>query len=460
MLVSEFGRGVAISTVALALLLHWPNMPLLIGAAVIEEILEVFSTLAERRYVSSLVGQKQASSALVRMEARTHVVVLAGRPLGGFLFALMPTLPFVADTLSFAVSVGALIRIKRRQAAGFAAACRAKVFSISPLIDATRKDKDPAAASHDAAGNYCRPVPGDKLRNDICAGLRWMHNDRFTRTTVALSAGTTFICQALIMVFLANAHRHHLSPLVIGVALAASGLGGAFGSLIASRLPAPTRRPWTLIRRYAWIFAVVVLVISKGLPSSHAAFVLAVLGFTGALGNVELGTYLIQKAPEDMLARVTSVGRFISFGACAVGPIVGGVAIQEYKIRGAVLLLSAAISAMFLFSLLMPSERAQRNRLRNVLGNFVRCAARLSDAVQRSAEVLSGCAAVGTLVVMEVRREKWGDLRPMATAEFSETGSAATAVTLGRAISAEPAPDAPILVSQGQPGIGRPVCAE
>jgi hypothetical protein len=80
MLLSEFGRGIAIAAVVFALLLDRPNLTLLIGAAVIEEILEVFSSLAERRYVGSLVQRDQVSSALVRMEARTHVVVLAGRP--------------------------------------------------------------------------------------------------------------------------------------------------------------------------------------------------------------------------------------------------------------------------------------------------------------------------------------------------------------------------------------------
>jgi MFS family permease len=117
MLISEFGRGLAIATVVMALLLARLSLPLLIGAAVVEEILEVFSTLAERRYVSSLTGPEQASSALVRLEARTHVVVLAGRPLGGLLFTVAPTLPFVADMLSFVISVGALIGLKSRQAA-------------------------------------------------------------------------------------------------------------------------------------------------------------------------------------------------------------------------------------------------------------------------------------------------------------------------------------------------------
>jgi MFS family permease len=100
MLLSEFGRGVAIATVAVTVALGRTTIPQLVVTAVIEEILEVFSTLAERRYVRSLVEPNQASSALVRIEARTHVVVLAGRPLGGFLFELEPIFPFPFDAVS------------------------------------------------------------------------------------------------------------------------------------------------------------------------------------------------------------------------------------------------------------------------------------------------------------------------------------------------------------------------
>jgi MFS family permease len=325
MLASEFGRGIAIAAVVFALLLDRPNLSLLIGAAVVEEILEVFSTLAERRYVGSLVRHEQASSALVRMEARTHMVVLAGRPLGGFLFTVMPTLPFIADMLSFAISVSTLAGLKSQRSPGR------------------------------AAGSRPAPKSGRRVRDDIAEGLRWLRDDQFARVTVALSAGTTLICQALVMIFLIYAHSRHLSSLAIGIALAGSGLGGALGSMIAARLPEPTRRSWTMIRRCAWIAAIAILAWPGGLSFCRMAFVMAILGFSGALGNVELGTYLIQNAPKSMLARVTGTGRLLSFGAYAAGPVLGGIVTEEYGVRTAILLLLAAISALSLFSFLMPS---------------------------------------------------------------------------------------------------------
>lgn len=348
LLASEFGRGIAIAAVVCALLIGRPNLSLLIGAAVIEEILEVFSSLAERRYVGSLVAREQASSALVRMEARTHVVVLAGRPLGGFLFTLMPPLPFIADMLSFVFSVSTLAGIKGRQASSSAARPRIRT---------------PAAARR-RRPESCAPESGGRFWSGIVEGLCWLRDDQFTRVTVVLSAGTTLICQALVMIFIIDAHSRHLSSLAIGIALAGSGLGGALGSVIASRLPGPTRRPWSVIRRYAWLAAIVILALPGGLSFSHMAFVMAILGFSGALGNVELGTYLLQNAPKDMLARVTGTGRLLSFGACAVGPILGGIVAEAYSLRTAALLLLVAISALSLFSFMMPSAESPKRRRR------------------------------------------------------------------------------------------------
>ncbi|MGD0239599.1 MAG: MFS transporter [Streptosporangiaceae bacterium] len=365
MLISEFGRGVALFAVVIALLHGKAFLPLLIGAAIVEEILEVFSTLAERRYVGSLVQHDQASSALVQMEARTHVMVLVGRPLGGILFAAQPLLPFVADMLSFVISVSALVAIKGEQAVKLITSSPEKIFS-------RRQPAPPAGQQCGTPAVKARPrASREGLWTDIRGGLHWLRGDLFTCVSIILSAGTTLICQALIMIFLAYASDQHLPSFMIGIALAASGFGGAIGSVLASRLPAPVSHQWTLIRIAAWIIAVAVLVVPSGLrliaPGEFLferfAVVMIFLGFTGALGNVEIGTYLIQKAPEEMLARITSIGRLISFGACAVGPVLGGLVIQRYKILGAVLALSVAILALSAFSLLLPSTQTRKSRI-------------------------------------------------------------------------------------------------
>ncbi len=322
MLVSEVGRGAAIATVVVALAFGDPSVPQLVAVAISEGILEVFSALSERRFVCSLAEPEKVASTLARSEARTHMAILIGRPLGGLLFGLGRALPFFADAISFAVSVGTLLRIGNR--------------------GRTRPEK---------AANR-------RLGREVCEGLRWLASDRYSRVALPLTAGATIIGQGLIMVFLAEAHAHHMPPVAVGVALAASGGGGALGAAAASWLI--PRIGYSLLHIQMWIWTCTFMVLALlGDPSfSWVAIVMAILGFTGALGNIEFDTYLVRKTPEKMLARVISVGRLASFGALAVGPPLGGIFAERYGLRHATFLLF--IAAAFLAVVAAATSLASR----------------------------------------------------------------------------------------------------
>lgn len=333
MLCSEVGRGLTIAGVV-AMVAWWRSIPLLIAAAVIEESLEVFSTLAERRYVGSLVEREKASSASARVEGRTHVVIMAGRPLGGLLFELGPVVPFLVDVVTFIFSVCALLGIRHWQPA----------------------DKDPLRelAKSTSWGRLRRAMkrpaqPTERhIRRDIREGVSWLVDHRFARAAMVLSASTTLICQALIMVFIAEAHARQMSSTTIGVVLAMSGFGGALGSAIASRLRIPAAHSLIKFQMLVWGVVFFMLAISGGRSPLCMAAVMAVLGLMGAMGNIEVHTYLVQNA-KNTLARVTSIGRLTSFASCAMGPVIGGYLFQQSGVQGAVywLLLLTMLSAVY-----------------------------------------------------------------------------------------------------------------
>lgn len=331
MLVSEIGRGVAIAAVAITLAIGKPTVPLLTATAVVEGVLEVFSTLSERRYLGSLVRREQVPSALVRLEARTHVMVLAGRPLGSLLFGIEPIMPFGADVASFIYSVTALFRLESR----WPADGKAKV----------RRER----------------VPGNRLSDDIWNGLSRLRQDRFACVVIIAFSTGTLIFQALIMIFLADAHVQKLSVLAIGMVLAASGLGGALGSAAASRLLSRVRYPWIRLQTLTWFLGFAVLALLAGQQVILMAAVMAMLGFTGALGNIELDTHLMRNFDKDMLARVTSVSKLMVLIACAVGPALGGSLVQEFGINGAMTCLFLITSALPLLALIAPAAARARS---------------------------------------------------------------------------------------------------
>lgn len=353
MLLTETGRGAAILAVVAMVASDMRTIWLFILAAVIEETLEVFSTLAERRYVRALVGQDQAKPAQVRVEARTHVVVLAGRPLGGLLFDLWPIAPFLFDVLTFAASVGALLGIRRRQPidrSAFAALgmCISPKGQFRRVI--TRLDQPPEWT----------------IKSDIGDGLRWLSRNRYVGAAMVLLAGTTLIIQALIMIFIAEAHARRLSPVTVGMVLAMSGLGGALGSALAARSSALFENFWLQIQMSVWSLAFILLVVSGGQSPVYLGMTMAILGFTGAMSNIGFDTYLIKYVPETMLARVTSVGRLVSFTACALGPLIGGFLFEFYGaqdgVQNSVSWLAVATIFFAVCSMLAPSMRAQVNQ--------------------------------------------------------------------------------------------------
>jgi MFS family permease len=329
MLVTESCRGLMLVAIVFTVLLDRSDVPLIIVLAVFEEILEVFAGLAERRYIMAMVGPREAAPALVRTETRTHLAVLAGRPLGGLLFEVAPVLPFLADTLSFVVSVFTLFRLRKERA---------------PVSD---------------------PGRGPYSKREIFAGIKWVCGDRFTRFAMPLASLMTLISQALIIIFIADAAARHLSSLEIGLVLAASGAGGAIGALIGTRIKiAPRSSRIVLELGVRAVFLIALWLVATSWRDWFMAVVMLMLSFTGAMSNIELDTYIARQAKKT-LARATSVGRLLSFAASAIGPAAGGLMAATLGTHGAVLLLACVTVVLAIIAAFTPSVRSAPNLARS-----------------------------------------------------------------------------------------------
>jgi predicted MFS family arabinose efflux permease len=170
---------------------------------------------------------------------------------------------------------------------------------------------------------------------------------------------TSMVAQALILMFLVEAHSKQLSTVAIGVVLAASGAGGAVGSFCSRIVPTPMRNLWLPIQMVAWSVALAFLGLAGGQSAYFSAFAMFILGLTGAIGNVEFGTYLIRNVSDDMIAKVTGIGQMLAIGACGLGPVLGGAAVQHFHVKGAIWILLGIVISLAFFSLLMPDMPRQ-----------------------------------------------------------------------------------------------------
>lgn len=339
MFISEFLRGGAIASVVIALWHFRSHVVIwfLILAMVTEEILEIFSVLADRRYLNRVIERDKIASQQASIEIRVHAAVLAGRPVGPFLFSIKPYLPFLADALSFFFSVGSLLLLKK-------------------------VDKPHAEAP--------RLAPR-QIADDIRLGWRWLIHDRRAWVTILLMAVTSMVAQALILMFLVEAHARQFSTVAIGVVLAASGAGGAVGSVCSRIIPDVMRRFWLSIQMIVWSLALFLLALVGGHSVYWSAAAMFVLGLTGAIGNIEFGTYLVRNVADDMIAKITGIGQMLAIGASALGPVIGGYAIQQYQVQGAIWILLAIVLLLAFASLLLPEASRRFDRILRAVGQFI-----------------------------------------------------------------------------------------
>jgi MFS family permease len=119
-----------------------------------------------------------------------------------------------------------------------------------------------------------------------------------------------------------------------------------------------------------------------------------IFSITGAIGNVELSTYLNLKVKDSMLGKVSGIGYAMSIGASALGPVIGGYSVQRYGIKGAVIRLLAIVGFMALCSIFLPRRAASASEAEGSPGDSRPTAAPPQDMAEPAAEELVE-AAVG-----------------------------------------------------------------
>ena len=320
MLVSEISRGTVAILVVIALMIFGKNISIvfLMFAMFAEEVLEIFSTLADRRYLNRLMDREKIGSQQASAEARTHAAALVGRPIGPLLFEFSAFLPFLADALSFVASVVSLL-----------------------LVESTGEPQEAEWPTF------------KELTSGIGDGVGKVKSDRRIWLTSSLMAMTSMVSQALILIFLVEAHSRKLSALAIGIVLGASGIGGAVGSFCSKIVLQFIRKCWLPIQMGAWFVVFLVLVTARSDMVFFSAVAMFVMSVTGAIGNIACGTYLAENIADDMIGKVSGISYTMAIGACALGPVIGGYTVQYYSIQDAIFVLFIMVTVMALLSLLV-----------------------------------------------------------------------------------------------------------
>jgi len=318
MIVMDGVRVLAMSSIVVALALGQLTFAQIAIVALVEGSAFVFFNIAEVGALRSVVPARQLPDAAAAEQARMSVVTLAGPPLGGALFGLARSLPFLADAVSYAFSFVSLLAMR------------------TPFQESRERDTTP-------------------MRAQIREGIAWLWRQPYLRTSALIFGGNNFVWQGVILLFVVVAKRHGLSSGVIGALIACFGACSLLGSLTAPRAARllPVRGIMLLSQ---WLTGLFVLYLVWPSPYVVVASVLPA-GFVVPWMNAVIVGYRTAVTPDHLIGRVSSVARNLAFIGMPLGPLVTGLVIDAYDTRVTVAVLAGLAAALAVWSTLSPSIR-------------------------------------------------------------------------------------------------------
>jgi predicted MFS family arabinose efflux permease len=263
------------------------TVPHLFAVALLTGVCAGVFAPAEMSAVRAVVPTDQLPSAMSQQEARQHVAGLVGGPLGGALYAVTRWAPFLFDAVTFAVSWVLLGRI--------------------------RSDLSPSPSK----------VERRRARDDIAEGLRFAWERPLFRTLMLWGMCSNLVVNALFTAATLRLIRAGFAPWSIGLVETSAGVCGLLGAVVAPRLidRLPTGR---LTVAVAWSF--VPLLVPMVL-FNHPVVVMVALSigvFLNPAGNAGIGSYKLSVTPPELVGRVQSTGRFLSWSTLPLAPVVAG----------------------------------------------------------------------------------------------------------------------------------------
>jgi predicted MFS family arabinose efflux permease len=303
---------------AAALLVHRLSLVHLVGAALLTGVVGAFFSPAEQAALRTVVPAVQLPTAYSQNQARQHVAELIGPPAGGALYSLFRWAPFLVDAVTFAISALALTRL--------ATALPAPV----------------------------RVQPPTTLRTDIAEGVRFLLSRGFLRAITVSAALCNFSVSALFFVLTLKLLRAGVQPAAIG-AIDTIGASAALVGAIAA--PALIRR----VPTGALTICVLLLISAAIVPMAFTndvvliGLLLAAGLFLLPAGNAAIVSYLVAMTPDRLQGRANAALNFIAMLFTPLAPITGGLLIEAWGAKPA-MLAAAGLTALSILPLLLSAD--------------------------------------------------------------------------------------------------------
>lgn len=291
MILCDAVRGLALGSIPLAFAFGHLTIIQLYIVSTLEGTFYVFFNIAEAACLPRVVPKVQLPAATAQNQATDGITALVGPSLGGVLYAFGSAIPFLTDAISYIASVISLFFIKTHF-----------------------QEK--------------RTIARRKLWIEIWEGLRWLWQQPLIRFMAILTGASNLVYSGYTLIVIVLAQGMHASPFLIGIIIAASGLGGIFGAIVAPYF----RRRFTfgqVIIASIW-FKTMAMALFLIAPNLIMLGIVALFTFISApIYNVVQFSYRSAIIPDTLQGRVNSVFRLIAFGGQPIGVALIGWLIQS-----------------------------------------------------------------------------------------------------------------------------------
>lgn len=303
MIVCDIGRALAMASIPVALLIGHLTVVQLFLATTVEGTLYVFFNIAEAACLPRVVPRAQLPEATAQNMATESITFLVGPPLGGVLYQLSRTVPFLADAISYIASVLSLFLIRTRF-------------------------QEKREGAH------------RKLWIEIHEGLSWLWHHPLIRFMALLTGGGNLISAGYTLIIIVLAQHMHASSFTIGLIFTIGGIGGILGAVIGPAIQKRFRFGAVIITT-AWMFALAWPLYAIA-PNVVVIGIISAISFVGGpIYNVAQFSYRSALIPDQLQGRVNSVFRLIAFGGQPLGLALTGLLIQGLGVIQTILIFSA-----------------------------------------------------------------------------------------------------------------------
>lgn len=309
MLWSDGARAAVVAALAAVVLADVATWHMVLAVAVVTAAGAALFNPAQTALVAVVVPRGQLQSAFAINQARGYGAGLAGPPAGGALFTVAPAAPFLADAVTYLAS-----------------------------FFAVRAVRDVAAPAPEAG-----TAPSLPIHRSVAEGLRFVVANRLLLALTVQAPLINLAFSGATFTMIVGLREAGVNTAVIGVALAATGVFGLLGSLLAAWT---TRGSvWAVLLFVTGIGSVLLGVAAFLLPSPLMALPLTLVVLLVPRANSALMAQIVTITPRPLHGRVFSVLGVGSGALGALAPIGAGLLVAYFGAPTAMLCFAAVLLA-------------------------------------------------------------------------------------------------------------------